>query len=273
MFHQRGISGIDISKKKWIMFVDADDYLEIDACENLINGCRSNTDIIISKNHIVNSKREIIEVKNNCNCDKIISNENDKKELIASIFRDGNTKYHYVDTPWAKLYNRNFLLDNKIRFKEDLKMAEDGLFNFESFMKAKEIKYFHKPTYFYIKNDESVCHKCNYFIIDNYKKVFDYYEKQFELLNINFSDDYYYFVYRQIRNIIERYFFNKKNIKSKRELKREFNDFMTHPTCICALKKVKFLEMNLKNKIMYLIIRTKSYCVMNLFFGLKRLKR
>ncbi len=263
--------GVCMAKKKWIMFVDADDYLEMDACEELLNVCGIDTNIVISKNQVVNLKKEIVEINNNCNCNWTITSESEKKELIASIFRDGDTKYHYVDTPWAKLYNRKFLLDNEIRFKEDLKMAEDGLFNFEAFMKAKEIKYLHKPTYFYRKNDESVCHKCNYFIIDNYKKVFDYYEKLFKLIDIDFSDDYNYFIYRQIRNIIQRYFFNKKNVKSKKELKTEFKELYKYTSCENALKALKIKNLNNKNKVMYLIIKTESYFIEGIFFRLLRI--
>ena len=261
--------GVCKAKKKWIMFVDADDYLEKDACEDLLKVCGIDTNIVISKNYVVNLKKEIIEIKNKCNCDETILNENKKKGLIASIFRDGNTKYHYVDTPWAKLYNRKFLLENKIRFNEDLKMAEDGLFNFEAFMKAKEIKYLDKPTYFYRKNDESVCHKCNYFIIDNYKKVFDYYEKLFKSTDIDFFDDYNYFVYRQVRNIVERYIFNKQNKKSQKELKKEMKDFLNYPICSNAVKKVKRRNMNNKNKIMHAVIKTRNYYLIKILFKLK----
>lgn len=111
--------------------------------------------------------------------------------------------------------------------EQDLVSVIVTVYNVEKYVR-KCVESIINQTYrnFYRKNYESVCHKCNYFIIDNYKKVFDYYEKLFKSTDIDFFDDYNYFVYRQVRNIVERYIFNKQNKKSQKELKKRNERFL-----------------------------------------------
>lgn len=265
--------GIKKANKEWIMFVDADDYLTPNACKNLIEETDIEVDVVISKNYIINLNNVITEINNKGQHNKIINTDNEKKELINSIFYDQNTTYHYVDTPWAKLYKRDFIINNEIKFKEDLKMAEDTLFNFEAFLKAKKISYIHLPTYYYRKNEDSVSNSINYSIIENYKKVFKYYQEQFDNYNnIDFYDEYNYFVYRQIRNLMKRYFFNKQNEKKTKKLKEEMKEFLNYPVCKYALNNVNTKKMNTKNRIICATIKTNSYILIKPIFILKERK-
>ena len=59
----------------------------------------------------------------------------------------------FSDVVWNKVYNRRFLLENKLFFKEKL-LHEDTLFNLKAFCFAKKIKYFiGTPFYYYRQNN------------------------------------------------------------------------------------------------------------------------
>ncbi len=59
----------------------------------------------------------------------------------------------------TKIYKRDFLLKNNIRFKENLKKSQDVVFNTEAFFKCKSLGYMPRLMYFYRQNPDSVCHR------------------------------------------------------------------------------------------------------------------
>lgn len=260
--------GIKKAQKKWIMFVDADDWLDENACELFIQNIDNDLiDIVISNNYRdVGIETKI--VKNKCHNSHIIKDNYEKKELIDSIFCEENIKYNYVDAPWAKIYKKDFLENNNIFFKEDLKMAEDGLFNFEAYSKSHEIKYFHNPTYHYRKNDDSVCNKYNEFIVENYKLVFEYYNKMLKNGEIClYEEEYNYFIFRQIKKIMKKYFYSRENPKNIVVLKKELLDFLDNQNCKNSIKKINWKKLSFRNKVMLFAIKSKSYVLKKIVFS------
>ena len=117
--------GIEKATSKYIMFLDSDDYLDETACEKLFNKAEKNKlDIVI--------------------CDFYKEYDDGRiEEIINPPFKDSSLKDNpdiiteYL-CPWAKIYKRSLLIDNSIRFVEDLKY-EDAPFVIEALDKANKI--------------------------------------------------------------------------------------------------------------------------------------
>ena len=99
--------GIDKSSGKWIMFVDADDYLLASWYQKISKYLDINSDIVYFSQFKDNGNKEKI-------LDSIIDLNNDNSFLIS---------------PTSKLYRREFIINNHIRFKEGVINGEDQLFN------------------------------------------------------------------------------------------------------------------------------------------------
>lgn len=171
-------TGIKSSTGEYIIFLDSDDFLEKDAClkfMDLINE-KKDVDIVISR---VNVHNEDNCYQNNCS-----NNENheiiNKEELIESIFINIENKYTCVDTPWAKLYRRKFLIDNNITFNEELSNGEDGLFNFIVYYKANKIYFTKDITYNYRINPYSTCQTYSDDLNIRFSKLLIAYRELFE---------------------------------------------------------------------------------------------
>lgn len=155
--------GIENAKSNWIMFVDGDDWLEENATEKLYKEIEKDDkwDIIITsfytnrgekqvKDHFFNDENiifkedENIELVKNCICKTDISNESSATN---------------VGVPWAKIYNRNFIIKNKCRFQPGLKRMQDMIFNLKAFYLAKKVKSIDILTYHYRINEGSVTKK------------------------------------------------------------------------------------------------------------------
>lgn len=105
-----------MSLGKWIMFVDADDWLEINAIEEYIKHCNLKDDIVISGYFINNNSSEELKMFFDNSISKFneVQKEHAILELINSSKFDSSAVDHGV--PWGKLYKREFLIKNKIRF-------------------------------------------------------------------------------------------------------------------------------------------------------------
>ena len=117
--------GLTKATAKYILFLDSDDYLEKTACERLYQKIENDDlDVVI--------------------CDFYKEWENGNIEEIhtphfenASLKENPDILTEYL-CPWAKIYKRSLLEENKIKFVENLKY-EDAPFVIETLVKAKKI--------------------------------------------------------------------------------------------------------------------------------------
>lgn len=137
--------GIKKSTGKYIMFLDSDDFLATNACEELFKKAEQDKlDLVINNFYRVEeetSKQEEVIISKFKN-----TTLKENKELLLEINL----------APWNKLYKSELLKNNKIKFVEDLKY-EDAPFVIEAMDKAKRIGQVNKCLNYYVihKNSET----------------------------------------------------------------------------------------------------------------------
>ena len=103
---------------------------------------------------------------------------------LISVFveetRDPNTKEpvyvnHEMDTTFVhgKIYRREYLIEQKIRWNEKLTIHEDSYFNCLCQKLAKELKYSQTPFYLWKWRDDSVCRSDFKYILKTYNNMLD----------------------------------------------------------------------------------------------------
>ncbi|WEL48464.1 glycosyltransferase [Enterococcus casseliflavus] len=109
--------GIKEATGKFIMFIDNDDYIEKDYIQTFIDNCiKNDADLVIGGYKRVN-----------------------KSKIMFSDFpRDCDWGKYVILAPWAKIYNRQILIDNNILFL-DYPIGEDVYFNLKVFSNTKKI--------------------------------------------------------------------------------------------------------------------------------------
>lgn len=126
---------IELSKTKYIMFIDNDDYIDSNYIETYINKIeQTNADIVMGGYKRVNV---------------------DKKILFKQKLLNTDWSKYIVLAPWAKIYNREFLLKNNIEFL-DYTIGEDVYFNLVAFAKNPKIEIIDYMGYNWFFNTKSV---------------------------------------------------------------------------------------------------------------------
>ena len=144
-------TGLNASKGNYIIFVDSDDYIELDSCERFIGALKGR-------------KTELVVGEANKICGKFISyfkhtnlideREYSSKEYIISAIN----AFEWYAPVWLNMYCRGFLIENSLYFKKGI-LHEDMQILPHIFLKAKKVVYMNYCFYNYDIREDSITQK------------------------------------------------------------------------------------------------------------------
>ena len=136
-------NGLDYALGDYVWFVDADDLINPDAVKYVLARCDGKENIV-RFNHYRYYKEK----------DKLT------KRFEQPPYRIWFHERQFLwEVVWDRIYKRQFLIDNKIRFNEKVGFGEDQLFNLEA-LNAND-GYVQDPHWVYVKtwnNPDSITH-------------------------------------------------------------------------------------------------------------------
>ena len=245
-------AGLSIAKGEYVYFVDGDDWLEDNALEKaVLKSDELNTDILIFGGL---SYYEGKGKNGGYSANKLPKKYLDKvfsaKEIKKDIFK-------FPSTAWTKLYKRDFLVKNNIKF-QDIKAGQDQLPFFHSMIKAERIALLPENLYCYRKNRKgavtSVKKK------KNFSPIYVFYGIEDMLKSENLLDDY------------KSIFVNKYFSKATSWLGK-FQDDLKHDYYLEYLKLLEhvkseyptgwWVKFNPKEKNGYWILKVKQFIAKN----------
>lgn len=272
VFHQNnlGVSvarnkGLDNANGDYILFVDPDDWIELNTCEILLNEIlHKKVDLLI-----FNFYREF---KNNTKKNPEYSFSGKREELKLKIQESILAPYTKIENinaiiggfPWNKFVSRKAI--GKIRFPlENLKAIwEDFLFNVMLLDKSISVDLSNNYLYHYRTCNNSATRRFNSDII----KINDEFYEILSKLNIYKNNDTFFkqFIYvRLVNNLkleLDLYFFNKElDIKFKEKIKlleRQVNKNYLKE----AITKVKLKNLKWNLRIYTVLLKLKLFRIL-----------
>lgn len=143
------------ARGKYITFVDSDDFIEKDALEKLFAYAEKFDADVVHLEKCFTLKDGVIQVEST---QEFAVNESTlETEDIGQRVTDFTEK-RYLWNVWSKLFRREFLLKNNIKFPA-MKTYEDLIFTFQCVISAKNYLRVPDNIYYYRIREESLSHK------------------------------------------------------------------------------------------------------------------
>ena len=150
-----GVSGtrniaIERATGKYLQFVDADDFLDINATRLMVEAMEeSKSDLLIAHYCSVmpGGKTQVYGFLPP-------DAQMDKAQFARHLMEEPASFYYGV--MWNKLYRRDLILEHDIRCNEALQWSEDFQFNLEYIRYAQTFCALQTPIYYYRKRDKSL---------------------------------------------------------------------------------------------------------------------
>lgn len=239
---------------KWFTFLDGDDWIEKDTCENIIKLLDDKVDLIVygmirnqnEKTFLIPMKyyREVNYIGKEC-------------EILRKMVLDHDS---FISSSVAKVYNTNYIRKNDLYHSEELKCGMEGIeFVYRVFSLANNVKISDFYGYHYVYNEESLSAipsmENNNLTMKGINKIRDY-------ANMRGYDDIHLIDKRQVYSImaiVTRSFFNPRLKKSYASRKNEYIEFLKEHKLSFLLKNIRYKEYPLKKYLLLFLIKHKLY--------------
>lgn len=248
--------GIDMAQGEYIVFVDADDYLEPDALSYMLESVEKHDADLAVFGFCYNEKDNLAEERVN----KWISGDL-KMQAISTQIENNMDSWYEIGVNLAsacmKIYKREALLRTRIRFCRDIAWGEDGFFNL-CFISAIDKFYVdNRLVYHYVDYEDSATHRFTHRHVTEAINMMPMLE-DFVASNYPDNKDFYDAIVRRtyyyVRTIKEHYFTHPKITKSFWELKSEMDGFLNSPHVSKWLKRLKLSDsediIDFKNRLL-----------------------
>ena len=157
-------NGVKSAEAEWIVFVDADDWVERDACERLKRYLEENKCDILQFNAIKEFKNKQEQMYYGFQPNKLYDmSDVDTREFLykkaMGVAVDGKTRACPCYYSWDKVIRKDFLIENRIEYPIGIAKSEDKVFVLRCYEKLNTLFYVEDILYHYRINAVSVCHK------------------------------------------------------------------------------------------------------------------
>lgn len=260
-------AGIEAATGEYLQFVDADDYIDSDMTQQLIDRIQDdNTDLVICgyRNIYLDDDIQVKKINNNIGIFGVLTQKELAKffyELYSNLF---------VNSPCNKLYKSKLLHKNRIRYNESFSLGEDLLFNLDYLKCCSSISIESSCYYNYIhRNNETLTNK---YFVDRYEiqsllfnsiRNFLKYNNEYNKNNMKYIEHLY--VKIVLSTISELY--SVQCDLNPQEVYLKLTKIVNCEQLINALPFYK--STNLKNKILFLLVKYKQIFLLNFCYKVK----
>ncbi|WP_188454980.1 glycosyltransferase family 2 protein [Virgibacillus oceani] len=157
-------TGIAAATGEYIQFVDADDWIDPNMTEKLVEGMRDNVQLVMCGYQLMDKSKPL---------QKYIP-------ALKGIYTMEEFMQHFgelykailLPSPCNKLYKKEIIQDKKIRFREEFSIGEDLLFNMDYIQKCSHISIIRDQLYNYTFNRHSLTNEFNQELFDNQQMLY-----------------------------------------------------------------------------------------------------
>lgn len=207
-------AGISHATGEYISFVDADDTIDENAIQRMVETCDDADIVIAGIKCIMTLPNGKTRVSGYGHQDITLSTNAEIWEQFFPLFNDG-----CLNSPCANIYKKSIIVENDLRFDSDLEIGEDLQFNLDFIEYAGKMQVISGTLYNYYTNRSFLSKKKKDNLYDTRKKSIDLLEKHLRTHNIDCNVIYYMHLKLMISQAMQEHR-NGKPAKERREIIR-----------------------------------------------------
>ena len=188
-------SGVSVARNRgmmeadgnWLMFVDSDDWIDLNTCEEMLNRAQIENAEVVMCSYV----KEYSKLSHKVN----VFDE----QCLLKIHKQGGVWVHrrlygpiqeetsapqdidILIAPWMQLFRRDILKEVKFKDINETGTFEDGLFQIDVYAQCTTFSYIDHPFYHYRKtNSGSITTKYKPNLAESHEKIYDILEKQIQ---------------------------------------------------------------------------------------------
>ena len=274
-------SGQDAATAETIMFLDGDDFLDVDCCELCYKKLKEKRVELVMFDEIVEygySAKVMHSFKDNpqgLNLDNyrdiddcLLFDEDGCKELQIRVLNFNGR----IAMAFQKLILTDFLKKNNIRHVDELRQGMEGfVFNIQLFNHLKRALYMPNPLYHYSYNTQSITHKPserNYYLCVECLDWINEYVSQCEMRERLQSEVLYRALFLIVNTAISCYFSPMLGLKYKESVVK-MEEFLRQPLVNISMKEGNRTRLDNQRKIVIWLIDNRLWFIVY-FLGFLR---
>ena len=239
--------GLDLCSGAFILFLDSDDYLSTDFIQNAFEKMQSSeSDLYIGGFTTFDQTEK-----------KAFQQSSPAIYTAKELFENIGVKYHseWIGIIGSKVYKRDMIEKNHLRFPPDINLGEDACFNFEYISLVRNIYFDSNAGYFYrMSNPNSLGSQFRADLFSIHQKVFAVKSDAMKRVGCSREKIYRYCVNTYLSDLTYLY---SRNTNISKEKRIGIMKDIAGDECVKSIP-LKYLP-DIKKKIMIVLLRSKMY--------------
>lgn len=265
--------GINIAQGKYIIFIDADDWIEKDFIDRMIEVIeKEKADMVQCNFYYV--RNDTFEKRKHISPNYSIR-ENLEELQLDILYREYEEKKNHnsvgaIRSVWGKIFKASIL--KEIKFNENIDIFEDGIFILYALQMMKKVVLIDEYLYYYRITEVSSNIK---FKTDFDKKVLIIFKEMQNFVTKYKKDEkfikcFYIMIFEMISATLEKDIFNIHNKSNKKEKIIRLKNFIQQNYCKTSLKQINKKDLNKNQKLLIFLLNSKLYSIIYYLYVIKQ---
>lgn len=140
-------AGLRVAAGEFVLYVDSDDYIEPDSCQQLLAAMQEGVDFVVGSFLEERDGQTVVHSHTDLEDGKVYSS----REFVIRSIR----KNEWYASAWLNLYRRSFLLNHSLFYKEGI-LFEDTQLVLKLYLSAEKVACISYPFYHYMVRGGSI---------------------------------------------------------------------------------------------------------------------